>query len=108
MESDKQIDNNQGKEKHWLWKPGQSGNPAGRPKGKTMKEYSRDYLAGMSEGERLNFMSKLKPKDIWEMAEGKADTKTDLTSKGKQLAIPILGSITTTDVSNNNSDKQDS
>jgi len=80
----KNTNDHPSKEKPWLWKPGQSGNPAGRPPGKTMKEYARDYLKGMNEAERLNFMKKLKPVDIWQMAEGKP--KQDLGLEGKDGA----------------------
>jgi hypothetical protein len=39
----------------YMWKKGQSGNPNGRPPGKTMKEYARDYLARMTDDERDAF-----------------------------------------------------
>jgi len=71
------ITANQSENKHktehlkpWMWKKGQSGNPKGRTPGLTMKEYSRNYLAKMTEEERQSFLNGL-PKDvIWKMAEG--------------------------------------
>lgn len=65
--------------KPWLWKKGQSGNLKGRPKGKTMKDYARDYLSKMTDDERDDFMEGL-PKDIiWKMAEGNPHQSSDET-----------------------------
>lgn len=65
METDEQTNN-----KPWLWKKGQSGNLKGRPKGKTLKEYTRDYLAKMTEEEREDFLDGLPKELIWKMSEG--------------------------------------
>lgn len=88
-ETDKQIENS----KPWLWKKGQSGNLKGRPKGKTMKEYAKDYLSRMTDDERDEWLEGL-PKDIiWKMSEGNPETKTDITTMGRpiiQLAEEVL------------------
>lgn len=76
MEStDKQNDNS----KPWLFKKGQSGNLKGRPKGKTLKEYARDYLACMTEEERLDYLEGLPKEIIWKMAEGNPKQDTEIT-----------------------------
>ena len=59
----------------WMFKPGQSGNPAGRPPGPSLKEWAKKYLAGLNEEERLDFLAGLNKDTIWEMAEGKAASK---------------------------------
>ena len=78
-------------DKPWLFKKGNAGGP-GRPKGsgKSLKEYSREYLSSMTEEERLEFLDGLPKVDIWKMAEGMPDTKTDLTSKGEKIAFQVV------------------
>jgi hypothetical protein len=73
MDTDNQSENS----KPWLWKKGQSGNLKGRPKGKTMKEWAKEYLACMNDSEREDFLAGL-PKDIiWKMAEGNPQNATE-------------------------------
>lgn len=81
--------------KAWQFKPGQSGNPSGRPKGViSLKEYAKKYLQELDEEGKLEFMKGLSKDVIWKMAEGNPETKADITSAGKPI-IQIASEIAT-------------
>ncbi len=79
--------------KPYMWKKGMSGNLKGRPKGKTLKEFTREYLLNLSDDEKIEYLASLPSDIVWKMAEGMPQTNTDITSGGKpiiQVAQEIL------------------
>lgn len=82
---------------------GVSGNPAGRPKGKTIKDMVREWLEDNPEDMRAFVQHFVKKnRDLaWQMLEGRP--QQDVTSMGEKIIpIPILN------VPTDNSNKEDS
>lgn len=90
MDSDNQKKSHPSDTKPWLWKKGQSGNILGRPKGKTMKEWAREYMERMTDEERDEFMQGIPKEVIWKMAEGNPKQDTDVTSGGDKVQITVV------------------
>lgn len=76
-------------DKPWLWKKGQSGNIKGRPKGKTLKEYAREYLSCLTDEERDEFMNGLPKELIWKMAEGNPKQDSEIKGEVEHKVIGI-------------------
>jgi len=74
----------------WQFKPGQSGNPGGKPKGAvSLKEYARKMLYELTEEGRLEYMKGLDKDLIWKMAEGMPpqEFKGDIDVKSKVVKL---------------------
>lgn len=76
--------------KPYLWKKGLSGNPNGRPKGKTLKEFAKEYLMSLPDDEKVEYLASLPTDIVWKMAEGNPENKSDITSLGKELGVNML------------------
>lgn len=71
--------------KPWLWKKGFCPNPGGRPKGKSLKAYTQEYLSKLTDEEKDEWLEGLPKEKVWSMGEGNPDTKSDITSNGESL-----------------------
>src|SRR3989344_6151041 len=67
--------------------PGKSGNPNGRPKGRTLKEFAREYFFNLSDEEKMEFLSALPKEIVWKMAEG--NPMQDNTNKVRLTYDPV-------------------
>lgn len=68
--------------------PGVSGNPNGRPPGKTLKDFAREFLSNMTDEAKLEYLEKLPREIVWKMAEG--NPAQDLTSAGEKIIPQTL------------------
>ena len=84
---DEETDNQTINNKPWLWKKGQSGNLAGRPKGFSLKEWTRERLAKMTDEQRDAFLEGIPKAEVWKMSEGNPANATDITSAGKPIVM---------------------
>ncbi len=76
--------------KPWQFKPGQSGNPGGRPKGtKSLKQFAQEMLRDMSDEEKLQYLKGLDKDKIWEMGEGKPKADVELSGEVKAKIISV-------------------
>ncbi len=79
----------------YVWKKGQSGNPNGRPKGKTLKEFAREYLESLPDDEKIEYLASLPTDIVWKMAEGNPhsteDSKLEITTPAPVLVKFING-----------------
>ena len=67
------------------FKKGHPASSDGRPKGKTLKEYAREYLMTLPDEEKTEYLSSLPGDIVWKMAEGNPANATDITTAGKPI-----------------------
>jgi hypothetical protein len=86
------------------FKKGHPPTSEGRPAGKTLKEYARNFLMSLPEEEKTKFLSVLDPKIVWQMSEGLP--QQDITSGGEKLIpTPILPNIVSNETGNKEQNK---
>lgn len=64
----------------------------GRPKGKTMKEFAREFYFNMTDEEKIAYIKKIeekKPGFAWEMGEGKAKQDMEISGELTSKVISI-------------------
>lgn len=88
---DEELDTPIRQVKRGAWVKGQSGNPAGRPKGPTIKEWVKERMLAMNDEERDKFLEGIPKLAIWEMIEGKAQETKNISVT---IPKPILGGLT--------------
>ena len=74
------------------FKAGISGNLNGRPKGKTLKEFAREWYLNKTDEEKKTYLENLERERAgfaWEMAEGKAKQDVDLNAEITSKIINI-------------------
>lgn len=78
--------------KEYQFKPGQSGNPSGRPKG-TLKDFVRQMFIDMDEKEKAQWLKahKISGIDIWKMGEG--NPTADVELKGNLSISQVLDEL---------------
>ena len=90
-ELDKQVENKPERDEKGRLLPGNTANPDGRPKGKTLKEFAREYLMNQTDEEKLAFLNSLSKDIVWKMAEGNPhqSVETDITTAGLPFQIIV-------------------
>jgi len=65
----------------WRFQKGKVYNPQGRTKGKSLRTFAKEYLASLSDDEKLDYMHALDKVIVWQMAEGGIKRDVEVTGE---------------------------
>lgn len=88
-EQDKQEQNKPLRDEKGRLLPGNTANPNGRPKGKTLKEYQADQFRTMTDEEKAEWLKDVSKDTRWKMSEGmpKQDVQVDADITSKVISL---------------------
>ena len=72
---------------------GVSGNPNGRPKGKSLKTFAREYLESLPDDEKVKYLKTLPTDIVWRMAEGNPKQDTEIDASDKMMKVLVINYI---------------
>lgn len=76
--------------KPWQFKKGVSGNPSGRKPGTvSLKTFAKNYIQGLTDEEKLEYLEGIDKKTVWEMAEDKAGQGVNVTGEMISKVISV-------------------
>lgn len=76
--------------KPWLFKKGKSGNPLGRPPGRSLKDRAKAYLAGLTDDEAEEYFEGMPKEIVWKMAEGNPESNDKLKVTPETGDAPLI------------------
>ena len=86
VKPDKQESN---RDEKGRFKAGFSGNLKGRKPGKSLKEFTRDYLSKLNDEEKDKWLEGLSKDIVWRMAEGQPKTDLELSGEVKSKIVSV-------------------
>jgi|SRR3990167_11045358 len=78
--------------KQYQFQAGNCANPEGRPKGKSLKEFAREFLMNLPDEDKADYLSCLPEDLVWKMAEGNPSNDDSLKVEGK-IIVEISKSV---------------
>jgi len=69
---------------------GVSGNPAGRPKGQSLKDFARQFLEELNPEDKKEYLAALPKEIVWRMAEGNPHSTSDNIIREKPIPLDAV------------------
>lgn len=87
MENENPLKAVENRRENGTFGPGNAANPSGRPKGKTMKEFAREFLMNKTDEEKKKWLAKQTDELVWKMAEGHPHQSSDIDHRGNVTVV---------------------